>query len=72
MLFLPPTGGTVGAVWSFGDTCVEEAFRSFTDPPILEAVQKHLRRAHPADPLARGIDTGFGAGWHVMDIQKQV
>ncbi len=72
MLLLPPAGWTVGAVGSFGDICVEETFISFADPPVLQAVQKHFRRTHPADPLARGIEAGFGAGRHVMDVQKQV
>lgn len=72
VLFLPSAGGTVGAVWSFGDACVEEAFLSFADPPVLQAVEKHFRRTHPANPLARSIDARFGARWHVMDVQKQV
>jgi len=72
MLLLPPAGGPVRTIWSFGDSCVEETFLSLADPPVLQAVQKHFRRTHPADPVARGIEAGFGAGLYVMYIQKQV
>jgi hypothetical protein len=70
VFLLPPAYGAIGALWSFRDARVEETLLSFADPPILESIQKHFCSAHPADPLARRVQAGFGTGWYAMNVHE--
>ena len=50
----------------------EEALLALSDPPITEAVQQHLCRAHSADSSTRRVRIGIDTTYDWMKIHEEL